>query len=43
MHDQIAPPRLAAINYTRGFDIDRLFVEVCAELSARGVRLGGFL
>jgi hypothetical protein len=36
-------PRLAAIHYTRGFDIDRLLIEACAELSARGVRLGGLL
>jgi hypothetical protein len=43
MHDQIPPPQLAAINYTRGFDIDRLLIDVCAELSACGVRLGGLL
>ncbi|MDX2205036.1 MAG: DUF2478 domain-containing protein [Hyphomicrobiaceae bacterium] len=42
MHDQ-APSPLAAIHYTRGFYIDRLLIDVCAELSARGVRLGGLL
>ena len=42
MHDQTSTP-LAAIHYTRGFDIDRLLIDVCAELSARGVRLGGLL
>jgi hypothetical protein len=35
--------RLAAINYPRGFDIDRLLVGVCAELARAGVRLGGLL
>jgi hypothetical protein len=34
---------LAAINYPRGFDIDRLFVDVCAELARRKMRLGGLL
>lgn len=34
---------LAAIHYPRGFDIDRLLIDVCAELSTRGVRLGGLL
>ena len=33
----------AAINYPRGFDIDRLLVVVCAELARAGVRLGGLL
>ena len=42
MRDQSLPP-LAAIRYTRGFDIDRLLVDVCAELSATGMRLGGLL
>lgn len=42
MRDQNFPP-LAAIRYTRGFDIDRLLIEACAELSASGVRLGGLL
>ena len=42
MRDAIVPP-LAAIHYTRGFDIDRLLIEVCAELSVRDVRLGGLL
>jgi hypothetical protein len=42
MHEQVLP-RLAAIHYTRGFDIDRLLIEACAALSARGVRLGGLL
>jgi hypothetical protein len=34
---------LAAINYSRGFDIDRLLVDVCAELARRRLRLGGLL
>jgi len=34
---------LAAIHYPRGFDIDKLLIDVCADLSARGVRLGGLL
>jgi hypothetical protein len=34
---------LAAINYPRGFDIDRLLVDVCAELTRAKVRLGGLL
>jgi hypothetical protein len=37
------PIRLAAIAYDRGFDIDRLLVEVCQRLARRGVRLGGLL
>lgn len=36
-------PRLAAISYVRGFDIDRLLVTVCRRLSINGVRLGGLL
>ncbi len=31
MRDQIPPPQLAAINYTRGSDIDGLLIDVCAE------------
>jgi hypothetical protein len=42
MRDPIASP-LAAIHYTRGHDIERLLIDVCADLSARGVRLGGLL
>jgi hypothetical protein len=38
-----APLRLAAIAYARGFDIDRLLVDACKELSRDGVRLGGLL
>jgi NAD(P) transhydrogenase subunit alpha len=34
---------LAAIHYTRGFDIDRLLVDVCAKVSASGTKLGGLL
>lgn len=34
---------LAAVNYPRGFDIDRLLIEVCAELAKRKLRLGGLL
>ena len=37
------PLRLAAISYARGFDIDRLLVAVCKQLSGEGVRLGGLL
>ena len=37
------PLRLAAISYARGFDIDRLLVTVCKQLSSEGVRLGGLL
>jgi hypothetical protein len=36
-------PRLAAITYDRGFDIDRLLAAACQRLSRRGVRLGGLL
>jgi hypothetical protein len=39
----LAISQLAAVTYERGFDIDRLLVEVCAELAQRGVRLGGVL
>ena len=38
-----APVRFAAISYARGFDIDRLLVATCKELSEEGVRLGGLL
>jgi hypothetical protein len=37
------PIRLAAVAYDRGFDIDRLLVDVCERLARRGVRLGGLL
>jgi Protein of unknown function (DUF2478) len=37
------PRRLAAISYTRGFDIDALLVGVCQRLSKDGVRIGGLL
>lgn len=37
------PCPLAAIQYPRGFDIDRLLVDVCAGLAATGLRLGGLL
>lgn len=36
-------PALAAISYTRGFDIDRLLVDVCADLARSGHKLGGLL
>lgn len=35
--------RVAAIGYERGFDIDRLLVDICAELARCAVRLGGLL
>jgi len=35
--------QLAAIVYERGFDVDRLLVDVCAEAAHAGVRLGGLL
>jgi hypothetical protein len=38
-----ALPRLAAISYVRAFDIDRLLVDACKQLSRDGVRLGGLL
>jgi hypothetical protein len=38
-----APPRLAAVTYARGFDIDCVLVDVCKQLSQKGVRLGGLL
>jgi len=36
-------PQLAAIRYERGFDIDRLLIEVSSELARSGLRLGGLL
>ncbi len=38
-----AGPQLAAVVYPRGFDIDRLLVDACAEAARAGVRLGGLL
>lgn len=35
--------RLAAIHFSRGFDIDRLFADTCRELAGTGLRLGGLL
>lgn len=35
--------RLAAIHYPRGFDIDRLFIDVCAKAARDGLRLGGLV
>lgn len=35
--------QLAAIHYSRGFDIDRLLLDVCAELTRAKARLGGLL
>lgn len=34
---------MAAIHYPRGFDIDRLLVDVCAEIVSSGLRIGGLL
>ena len=34
---------IAAIHYPRRFDIDRLLVEACTDLSQRGLKLGGLL
>ena len=36
-------PPLAAIYYPRRYDIDRLLVDVCSDLSKTGLRLGGLL
>jgi Protein of unknown function (DUF2478) len=35
--------RLAAIQYARGFDIDRLLIDVCARAASAGLRLGGLV
>lgn len=35
--------QLAAIRYERGFDIDRLLIDVCQTLSAQRVRIGGLV
>lgn len=35
--------RLAAIHYPRGFDIDRLLIDVCSVAAASGFRLGGLV
>lgn len=35
--------QMAAIHYPRGFDIDRLLVDVCAELASSGLKIGGLL
>jgi len=37
------PPRLAAIAYERGFDIDRLLAKLCERLARLGIRPGGLL
>ncbi len=42
MTQQLAS-RLAAIHYERGFDIDRVFIDVCASAAATGLRLGGLV
>ena len=41
-HDSFSTP-LAAIHYPRRYDIDRLLVDVCSELSKAGLRLGGLV
>lgn len=35
--------QLAAIRYIRGFDIDRLLVDICRGLSERGCNIGGLV
>ena len=35
--------RLAAIHYPRGFDVDRLLVDGCANVASSGLRLGGLV
>jgi hypothetical protein len=37
------PAPLAAICYPRGFDVDRLLVDVCAQAAAAGLQLGGLI
>jgi Protein of unknown function (DUF2478) len=39
----LAGPRLAAIAYKRGFDIDELLFCICEGLRTRGLSLGGLL
>jgi molybdate transport system ATP-binding protein len=34
---------LTAVSYPRGFDIDRLLVDICERLAGAGLRLGGLL
>lgn len=34
---------LAAVTYSRGYDIDRLLIDVCADLAKAKLRLGGLL
>jgi hypothetical protein len=43
MHTGITRPRLAAVSYERGFDIDSLMLGVSDELRLYGVVLGGLL
>ena len=40
---QIERLPLAAVHYQRGFDIDAVLLSACAQLSIRGVRVGGFV
>jgi hypothetical protein len=42
MSEELAA-RLAAVHYSRGFDIDRLLIDICANAAARGLRLGGLV
>lgn len=35
--------QIAAISYVRGFDIDRLLIDICSQLARSGFRLGGLL
>ena len=34
---------LAAVRYQRGYDIDRLLIDACAQLARAGLRMGGLL
>lgn len=40
---ELMMPCLAAVLYDRGYDIDRLLVDACAELARDGLKLGGLL
>lgn len=37
------PAQLAAIHFPRGYDVDRLLIEVCAVAAASGLKLGGLV
>lgn len=41
--DEFKMPGLGAINYRRGDDVDRLLVNICAELVRKKMNLGGLL